>query len=124
MRPLLLPSLTLSLFVLPLGVAAYTDGPFRLPEAAGITFLTERGVVQGNPDGTFRPGRTLNRAELLTIIHRLLARDTEPLIAPPTPCFSDVASSAWYAPVVCWAQAQGIGPRGRGPQDAGGGVRV
>jgi hypothetical protein len=108
MRPLLLPSLTLSLFVLPLGVAAYTDGPFRLPEAAGITFLTERGVVQGNPDGTFRPGRTLNRAELLTIIHRLLARDTEPLIAPPTPCFSDVASSAWYAPVVCWAQAQGI----------------
>lgn len=108
-----LPALALAL--LPLSAVAaldfsdisgtYTDGPFDLPESAGISLLTREGVVEGNPDGTFRPRRTLNRAEFVTIIMRLDGTVDHGAAAN---CFPDVRAFDWFAASVCTAKARGI----------------
>ncbi len=105
----------LALALLPLSAAAaldfsdisgtYTDGPFDLPEAAGISLLTRQGVVEGNPDGTFRPRRTLNRAEFVTIVMRLDGTVDDGAAAN---CFPDVRAFDWFAASVCTAKARGI----------------
>ena len=45
----------------------YRDGPFEQSQAVAINLLTNLGAITGNPDGTFRPGRRLNRAEFLKV---------------------------------------------------------
>ncbi len=69
-----------------------------------VEFLEERGVVQGYPDGTFRPKQAINRAEFLTLVFR------EHAMRKPVggSCFSDVSAEAWYAPYVCTAARRGI----------------
>ena len=85
----------------------YTDAPFTPAESAGISLLTSIGAVQGNPDGTFRPNRTVNRAEFLKIVlasypHvRVSASDAED-------CFPDVSKDDWFAPYVCLAKKRGM----------------
>lgn len=87
----------------------YTDTPFSRPEAAGISLLTNAGAVQGNPDGTFAPRRTLNRAEFLKIA--LLSRSGAMPMQEDTEaadCFPDVHAADWFARFVCYAKARGI----------------
>lgn len=69
-----------------------------------VNALTEIGVLRGNDDGTFRPSRTLNRAEFVEIIMRL-TNDNDTVNVN---CFPDVPRSAWYAEAVCRAKAIGI----------------
>lgn len=84
----------------------YTDAPFSTAEAAGISFLTHLGVVSGNPDGSFRPGRSLNRAEFTKIA--LLSAGIDPNDATPANCFPDVRATDWFSPYVCEAKKRGI----------------
>ena len=85
----------------------YTDAPFTPAESAGISLLTSIGAVQGNPDGTFRPNRTINRAEFLKIVLasypkiRVSASDADH-------CFPDVSVHDWFAPYVCLAKKRGM----------------
>jgi hypothetical protein len=85
----------------------YTDAPFAPAEGAAISVLTNLKAVQGNPDGTFRPERTLNRAEFLKIV---LA--STPHIRVSTSdaanCFPDVRQSDWFSSYVCLAQKRGV----------------
>lgn len=63
-----------------------------------IETLADMGIVKGNPDGTFNPGGTINRAELLTLLYRAAGK------TPATPtkaCFKDVSTDAWFSAVVC-----------------------
>ncbi len=63
-----------------------------------IETLADMGIVKGNPDGTFNPGGTINRAELLTLLYRAAGK------TPATPtksCFKDVNTDAWFSAVVC-----------------------
>jgi polyhydroxybutyrate depolymerase len=75
---------------------------FRYREAAAE--LIERGTLEGNPDGTFRPKDAINRAEFLTIVFRGRS-DTEPAGGD---CFADVKEDAWYAPYICAAKRREI----------------
>lgn len=87
----------------------YEDAPFSRTEAAGISVLTEIDAVAGNPDGTFAPGRTLNRAEFTKIA--LLAGRMPPstLMNESTEaCFPDVTAEHWFRPYVCAAKAQDV----------------
>lgn len=64
-----------------------------------------REIVRGYPDGTFKPAKTLNRAEFLKIAilaagHRVGQPSNDP--------FTDVPSEAWFAPYFEFARAQGI----------------
>lgn len=85
----------------------YLDAPFRPADAAGISLLTNISAVQGNPDGTFQPDRTLNRAEFLKIA---LASHPRILVSPSDAarCFPDVSREDWFSPYVCLAKKRGI----------------
>lgn len=85
----------------------YLDAPFPAGDAAGISFLTSLGAVQGDPDGNFHPRRTLNRAEFLKI-----ALLSSPKLRVSTTdaenCFPDVKKSEWFSAYVCLAKKRGM----------------
>ncbi len=82
----------------------YSDAPFSRRDTAGISVLTDIGAVAGNPDGSFAPQRTLNRAEFLKIA--LLSADIQ--MTDATGCFPDTPASAWFSQYVCTAKNDGI----------------
>lgn len=83
----------------------YTDAPRERRTAVAVSALTEEGILQGYPDGTFRPQALVNRAEFLKIAMKLTP---EVLPAVDTACFPDIDPAAWYAPFVCAAKRDGI----------------
>ena len=106
--------ISLSLVLIPLCAAArsfnaenlpYKDIPEDRATSVAVSVLTEAGIVKGNPDGTFRPERNLNRAEFLEMVMRFLGKDPEDV---DLNCFPDVFATAWYAESVCRAKALGI----------------
>ena len=102
--------------ILPFQVAAlefrnlsllYTDAPFIPAESAGISLLTSIGAIQGNPDGTFRPNQTLNRAEFLKIA-LLSYPKVRVSKSDSANCFPDVSSDDWFSQYVCLAKKRGM----------------
>ena len=67
-----------------------------------ITFLKDRGSVNGYIDGTFKPFNPINRAEFMKIV--IGAAEIEP---SGKNCFSDIGEE-WFAPYVCAGMANGI----------------
>lgn len=74
------------------------------PNFQAINYLQENNILNGYPDGSFGPDLEVNRAEFLTIV--LEGSGIETNITSETP-FSDVNHSAWYAPYVKKAYAEG-----------------
>ena len=66
---------------------------------------TERGMVAGTTLITFEPNSTLTRAQAVAILARMDQADTTS--APVSP-FTDVKQSAYYAPAINWAYANGV----------------
>ncbi len=64
--------------------------------ASAILRLKQFGVLQGYPDGTFRPDVPVNRAEALKIVLRSVFNDEELTSSFISPC-TDVDQNAWYA---------------------------
>ncbi len=60
--------------------------------AGAIAVLSGKGIVQGYPDGTFRPENVVTRAEAVTMISRLLGKSSS---FEQNKTFSDVQSSHW-----------------------------
>jgi hypothetical protein len=85
----------------------YSDAPQDRSTAIAVSVLTAEKIVQGNPDGTFRPDTLINRAEFLKIAMGLLPESTAE-VEFGLDCFPDVFANAWYAPYVCRAKALGI----------------
>ena len=85
----------------------YADAQrFSAAERAAISVLTSIDAVQGNPDGSFAPARTLNRAEFTKIA--LLSMHVDVSEDDADDCFPDVARDAWYSRYVCRAKANGV----------------
>ncbi|MEK7673086.1 MAG: S-layer homology domain-containing protein [Patescibacteria group bacterium] len=78
----------------------------------GIEFLHESGIVNGNPDGSFKPLDSLNRAEMLKIIaegsaqYSGLGQATFDSYAGKS-CFIDVKANQWYTKYVCYGKEKG-----------------
>jgi hypothetical protein len=51
------------------------------------------GILNGYPDGTFRPDRPVTRAEAVTIVNRLIGRSPSVDVAKPT--WKDVPDNHW-----------------------------
>jgi len=75
---------------------------YRYKEA--VQYLKTRRIISGDPDGNFRPGDTVNRAEFL----KMLLHDDRDIIDPDRRCFSDVNPREWYAPYICTAKERAI----------------
>ena len=69
-----------------------------------IEYLKQKGVIQGYPDGTFQPGKSVNRAEILKIL--IEGRHLTPDANLYKNCFPDVHEE-WFAKYVCYAESQG-----------------
>ena len=87
--------------------AIFPDIPSLHPYESAIRWGKETRVLQGYPDGTFRPDRTVNRAEFLKIV---LEADPSVDVSGETKetGFPDVDESAWYAPYIRYARRTGI----------------
>lgn len=68
-----------------------------------ISYLYEKGVVQGYQDGSYKPDEHINRAEFTKII----IEAKYPGQATGENCFPDVQSE-WFAKYVCFAKGEGI----------------
>ncbi len=85
--------------------------PFRDISASSsylpaIAWAKDHGILQGYPDGTFQPDRTVNRAEFLKIL--FAAQGTEASSEAGSISFKDVHADAWFAPYVHAAKEAGI----------------
>lgn len=76
-----------------------------------ITALSEAGVVSGYPDGTFKPERHITRAEMVTMLVRVVKLgDKMDSLEQPEPAFGDVNPDYWAFRPVETANALGILP--------------
>lgn len=77
-------------------------GSWALPY---VNTARELGAVSGYNDGTFRPNAPVTRAEALKIALKILSVVPDGVSFK---AFSDVDSSAWYAPYAAWAKSAGV----------------
>jgi len=75
---------------------------------SGIEFVYNHGIVQGYPDGTYKPNKTLNRAELLKIIVASSFDASSYNSYDSSSCFSDISAGLWYTKYICFAKNKGI----------------
>ncbi|MFD0676719.1 MULTISPECIES: S-layer homology domain-containing protein [unclassified Paenibacillus] len=64
---------------------------------------SQKGIINGYEDGTFKPNVPISRSEFVSLVNRVLAYPTE-----GTQSFPDVSSNAWYAKDISRAVAAGI----------------
>ncbi len=70
-----------------------------------VAFLKNNEVINGYPDGSFRPGNPVSRVESLKFIYEGLNRDT---VSGAEPGFGDTDKNAWYSKYVASAAKDGI----------------
>lgn len=59
-----------------------------------IESLTQRNIISGYPDGTFRPNQAIKRDELAAIIHKAFERDKQRELASGS-VYQDVPNNYW-----------------------------
>ncbi len=75
------------------------------PNYEAIKYLKDHDIVSGYSDGTFKPDKTVNRAEALKML--MLAFNVD-VGGPFELNFADVDKNAWYASTLSTAVARGI----------------
>ncbi len=89
---------------------SFRDVTSEDPDYEAIVYVKEQGIVQGYPDGTFRPDANITRAEFV----KMLMSATTPsmaineCLATATPLPSDVPRTEWFASYVCAAKKSGV----------------
>lgn len=72
-----------------------------------INQVASNGYISGYEDGTFRPTKTITRAEAAVILNNYLTKEGRVVISNNNP-FKDVPSNAWYAQAVKNVSGMGI----------------
>ncbi len=75
------------------------------PHYQAIKFLKNEGVIEGYPDGTFKPNNSVSRVEVTKFILEGLGTD---LLDAKTLSFKDIDSNQWYASYIYTAMKKGI----------------
>ncbi len=107
---ILLITVLLILLTLPIAGAAFTDAG-KIPEKnrAAVEYVSERGVVSGFPDGSFRPYETLTRAQAAKMLCVMLEGAEKPdAFTKSDTGFSDVPAHHWAAKYVARCAEKGI----------------
>lgn len=73
--------------------------------ADAVAWAVENGITNGLSDGTFGPGRSCTRAQVVTFLWRA-ANSPKPKAAQSP--FSDVSAGAYYGDAVRWAVENGV----------------
>lgn len=98
---------------------SFPDVPPSAPYAHAIEYLRGTDIIAGYNDGTFRPERTVNRAEFMKILVKLLLDQTEidACTSRDRSHFRDVPQGSWFAPYVCAAKQRGMIDGYKNPSD-------
>lgn len=73
-----------------------------------IEYITKENIVNGYEDGTYKPDKLLNRAELLKILMEANYDDSDFAGYSAVNCFDDVPADQWFTEYICAAKAAGI----------------
>lgn len=91
------------------GMMVYMDVAPDHVNYDAVRYISQRGIVNGYDDGTYKASNTLNRAEFVKILmlseyasYEVENCDTEEY------GFSDVPEDEWFAPYVCMAKQEGV----------------
>jgi len=68
-----------------------------------IRYLASKGIINGTTDTEFSPDKSINRAEIASLIVKALGK----LDSAAAANFTDVARSSWYYPAAASSQKQG-----------------
>lgn len=93
----------LVLFTMTIPVYAQLSDSATHWAAPEISKWVEKGIIKGYPDGTYKPEKSISRAEFSSIISKLFN-----YIDKSGNKFSDVSSGDWYNEVVSKAAAAGV----------------
>ncbi len=83
----------------------FKDVSSNHPNAAAIKYLKDHHILNGYPDGTFKPDSFVSRGELLKLLFD--AQKISPTAVIYHTCFRDVKDE-WFATYVCYAEAEGL----------------
>ena len=101
--PMVCPAETVSpFFTLAWGMASFTDIAEGQWYTDAVNWAAEQGVVNGYPDGTFRPEAPITRREMATMLYRLAK--AEKVEEDKLASFPDAASVVdWAKDAMNWA---------------------
>ncbi len=94
--------------ILPVSAAAFSDVKDTDYYASAASLLKEFGVLDGYPDGTFKPQNSITRAEMAAIVCRLIAKDDEATWLSGETEFLDVPADNWATGYINYASSTGI----------------
>lgn len=98
---LLLASITTAYAASPADVAG-------TPYETAVNKLMEKGVITGYPDGSYKPGDTINRAEACIIVVKSMGATEANLVAAAPSGFPDLAGFEWASNYINYATAKGV----------------
>lgn len=73
-----------------------------------LATAVSEGIVQGYPDGSFKPTQGVNRVEFLKMLFSTLDVDVDPVVLDDP--YRDVDNLSWYAPYVQYAKEKNLFP--------------
>ena len=85
-------------------MSSFADVPADAFYAKAVAWAVENGITGGTGDGKFSPDATCTRAQAVTFLYRASGA---PAVSGNA-AFSDVATNAYYAAAVKWAEKNGI----------------
>ena len=101
-----------------MATTSFPDIDEYAPYAEAVEYLKERSIMVGDSNGNFNPNQTVTRAEMATIVCRMLG-ETENLVISNT--FTDVSDTHWANKYIAKAAElsiiSGYGNRKFGPND-------
>ena len=99
--------LALTLLICPvLAVSPFSDVPDGAPYADAAEYLNDVGIMQGDAQGNFNPGRNVTRAQMAALLCRMLG-EAENLATDGTR-FTDVPADYWANGYIMKAASLGI----------------
>ena len=88
----------------PKGTGSFADVPADSYYTKAVAWAVENGITGGTGDGKFSPDATCTRAQAVTFLYRTSGASA----VSGNAAFSDVATNAYYAAAVKWAEKNGV----------------
>ncbi|GGG43268.1 hypothetical protein GCM10011374_02040 [Kocuria dechangensis] len=87
-------------------VGPFVDVPAHHQFAAEVSWVKQRGLLNGWRDGTFRPGLPIERGAMAAVAYRMAG--SPGYTAPADSAYRDVAPGDPFYKEIHWAKAQGL----------------
>lgn len=85
----------------------FPDVPDIADYAEAVISLAAMGIITGDDNGNFNPNATITRAEMATIICRLMGVEDE-IVTPHRQTYDDVATNYWASGYIAKATELGV----------------